>query len=152
MVEMHAHKVLMGRKEDGSRIFVDVNLNVNDRLEQTVTHDHVSKSFVFSASGEHYPFGDYEPDCVGQMLDELLLIEEPAKGLTLDDAKELHRLWKRWHLNDMNAACEHHPEGAEIGAVCPVSGYGKGTAWLTEVISEEDLNKMISIIHRLRLH
>lgn len=59
-------------------------------------------------------------------------------------------IWKRWHLNDMNSACEHQRElGWEYkehhdpktfkGENCPVCGYSIGSAWLKEEVPEDVL-------------
>jgi hypothetical protein len=58
------------------------------------------------------------------------------------DREKLHRLiavWKRWHLNDMRAGCEHQrlAGGYEVGEPCRTCGYGYGTAWLVEPLPQE---------------
>lgn len=58
--------------------------------------------------------------------------------------------WKRWHLNDMNSACEHqrelgweyedhHDKKTFKGEACPVCGYKIGSAWLKEDVPEDVL-------------
>lgn len=85
----------------------------------------------------------------------------PAIGWTKAKVRKLINVWKRWHLNDMRAGCEHqraakwnerkidstkplthgnmlvwvrpseHPEGL-LCVPCPECGYKYGTAWLHE--------------------
>jgi hypothetical protein len=54
-------------------------------------------------------------------------------------------LWKRWHLNDMRAECEHQRAhgwtyDTHRGRQCPVCGYEIGTAWLAERVPTEVLS------------
>lgn len=68
-------------------------------------------------------------ESVGQVYDNI----DPANKY--QDA--LVKFWKRWHLNDLRAACEHqrrlgwtyttHP-----GKRCPVCGYRLGDSWHIE--------------------
>lgn len=108
-------------------------------------------------------------DCLGscgQIVDELSNPElVPAKGWTPYRIERLAKLWKRWHLNDMHAGCEHqrangwdkmkldpekgegqgnmaiwtykkdHPNG-KLCEPCPQCGYKYGTAWLFEQLPE----------------
>ena len=67
------------------------------------------------------------------------------------EAQEVVRLWKRWHLNDMRAECEHqralgwtydehhgnNPEAPYEGDACPECGYHIGSAWLTETVPDQ---------------
>jgi hypothetical protein len=58
-------------------------------------------------------------------------------------------LWERWHLNDMQAACEHQRARGETyathpSAECPDCGYRLDSAWLAEPIpadAREDLRR-----------
>jgi hypothetical protein len=65
-------------------------------------------------------------------------------------------IWKRWHLNDMRAGCEHqralgwkyddhHDPKTFRGEPCPTCGYEIGSAWLKEDVPEE----VISFIESL---
>lgn len=80
----------------------------------------------------------------------------------------LVELWKRWHLNDMRAGCEHqrrswdvakkitvkgeekaagwvtqneHPEGL-LSKPCSVCAYRYGTAWLFEEVPSEVIKEL----------
>lgn len=57
-------------------------------------------------------------------------------------------IWKRWHLNDMQSACEHqrklgwtykdhHDKETFQGEACPECGYKIGSAWLKEELPSE---------------
>jgi len=56
------------------------------------------------------------------------------------DTNKLHEIWKRWHLNDRRAECEHQREDWDlevptdelISKPCEVCGYKYGSAWLKE--------------------
>lgn len=77
-------------------------------------------------------------------------------------------VWKRWHLNDLRAGCEHqraenwgedrvselgklscwvypqeHPKGV-LMKHCPVCGYQYGSAWLYEAIPAEIISEIRS--------
>ena len=45
----------------------------------------------------------------GQCYDEILT-GIPNQGWTKKDVEKLIDIWKRWHLNDMNPACQHQRE------------------------------------------
>jgi hypothetical protein len=70
---------------------------------------------------------------------------------------ELLDVWKRWHLNDMRAGCEHQralgwkydthrdpdqeaPGYPHVGLPCPECGYRIGSAWLREEVPAEVLD------------
>lgn len=62
---------------------------------------------VLSITGVVGPMrnGDCHGSC-GQCIDEISG-GIPADGWDVDMIKKLCKIWRRWHLNDMNAACEH---------------------------------------------
>lgn len=67
-------------------------------------------------------------------------------------------VWRRWHLNAMNAGCVHQRLIAEqIGdiwvtaygndfraAMCPVCGYSYGSAWLYEPLPQDIIEEVMS--------
>lgn len=81
---------------------------------------------------------------------------------------EIVGVWKRWHLNGMNAGCEHqrdwptstenktagwvrpeeHPDGL-LGKPCDVCGYKYGTAWKHETLPREIVNQVMGWEKRL---
>jgi hypothetical protein len=66
----------------------------------------------------------------------------PAPWYSAGDLAELRRVWNRWHLNDMQAGCEHQravPDWCGVGMACPVCGYSYGSAWLREEVPADVL-------------
>jgi hypothetical protein len=69
----------------------------------------------------------------GQCIDALTGCKGGA--LTPAQVERLQSEWRTWHLNDMQAACEHQRERGETwtthpSAECPDCGYRLGSAWL----------------------
>lgn len=75
----------------------------------------------------------------------------PAKGLTNAQITTLWSIWERWHLNDMQAGCEHQRAHAdarglspyqawEVGEACPVCEYRYGHEWIYEHIPSDVLD------------
>lgn len=94
--------------------------------------------------------------CGGQCLDKLL---PHFKNNT--KFKEIYRLWKLYHLNDMHAGTEAQEELLKkyntrgYAKACELlkkynlyedKGYRYGSAWLYRPIPENDLKKIIEII------
>lgn len=79
----------------------------------------------------------------GQCLDDPEILDLVKNGKLCEKDKELYleifRLWKSYHLNGMNARCEHQKKGSPVGETCPVCGYRYGSAWLYREIPEKDL-------------
>ena len=95
----------------------------------------------FAASAMVYRHNSFV--CGGQCLDESDILDAVENGKLCKKDKttylEILRLWKNYHLNGMNAGCEHQKEGSPVGSVCPVCGYRYGSAWLYREIPEKDL-------------
>ena len=95
----------------------------------------------FAASAMVYIHNSFV--CGGQCLDESDILDVVENGKLCEKDKatylEILRLWKNYHLNGMNAGCEHQKEGSPAGSVCPVCGYRYGSAWLYREIPEKDL-------------
>lgn len=79
----------------------------------------------------------------GQCFDNPGVLDTIKNGKLCEKDKaiylEIFRLWKNYHLNEMNAGCEHQKEGTPVGEVCPICGYRYGSAWLYREIPEKDL-------------
>lgn len=79
----------------------------------------------------------------GQCLDDPEVLDVVKNGKLCEKDKaiylEVFRLWKNYHLNEMNAGCEHQEKDTPIGEVCPICGYRYGSAWLYRKIPEKDL-------------
>ena len=95
----------------------------------------------FAASAMVYIHNSFV--CGGQCLDESDILDTVENGKLCKKDKatylEILRLWKNYHLNGMNAGCEHQKKGSPVGSVCPVCGYRYGSAWLYREIPEKDL-------------
>jgi hypothetical protein len=151
---------LIGRTDDGDRILVDAELRSDDREYQTTDHRTV-KGQRFSMSGLGIGYRCREAHSAGQMLDDLLRITKPVKGITLEDIKFLHDTWKANHLNDMNALCDHQTPiyddsrgyrslNLEAIGACPVSGYRPGSAWLYKAVDDAAMERVYAILSKLQ--
>lgn len=131
------------------------------------------------------PSGNASGGC-GQIDDELAAIDEFAAGWDADLVARLAGTWRRWHLNDMRAGCEHqraagwherpidpakpttsygrhfpgqsqdswnllgwvrpdeHPDGL-LGKPCDECGYRYGTAWLTEAVPADVIERLAAL-------
>ena len=135
-------KKLIFRPGNYYRVEVEIELETN-RLGY-VWKDGALKEVrgnVFSAMAMIYRHNSFV--CGGQCLDESDILDAVENGKLYKKDKatylEILRLWKNYHLNGMNAGCEHQKEGSPVGSVCPVCGYRYGSAWLYREIPEKDL-------------
>ena len=77
----------------------------------------------------------------GQNLEELgQLVKTPKM-------REIVKVWREWHLNDMRAACQHQRERGETwtthpSAVCPDCGYVLGSQWLYEELPQSIIDQV----------
>ena len=133
------------------------------RAEVTISLTDRKKGLSFSA------VGDIKNNCCGQILDELN--EYFGNHHTF---KEIYKLWKKYHLNDMNAGTieqekaikEHEYLFGEMDytAECeylksinmfevPLNGevYKYGYGWLYREIPIHDLNKIENLILKGRI-
>jgi hypothetical protein len=90
-------------------------------------------------------------DCIGgcgqiemHMNTEYLATLHYAPGWDEFSVAKLIAIWRRWHLNDMRAGCEHQRARGETFethplAECPECGYKLGSAWQYEAVPEEVL-------------
>ncbi len=81
-------------------------INPVGRVFVRVTLIQKEKGLCLSLSGVDHPMynGDARGGC-GQIYGILRDVERPNfdEGWTQDSVNELHDIWERWHLNDMNA-------------------------------------------------
>lgn len=162
--------VFLGRTTDGEKIYARAELErktLEDAL--TVTHEKVSGEVLFFSAMGHSvaKFARHNSEnwiSGGQMLDDLLQITDPAPGWTLEEIRAFHRLWKNWHLNGMNAGCQHVPtpvyrKNERYGyqevdldntPACPETGYRYGHAWLLRPIPATIIDEMQTLIRKLK--
>ena len=80
----------------------------------------------------------------------------PAPNWTPEMIKQFFDAWNEWHLNDLQAACEHqrelgwtyeehHDPKTHKGELCPVCGYSIGSAWLSKEVPGEVLDFLNSL-------
>lgn len=102
-------------------------------------------TFRYDAYGD--PF-DYSG---GQAIGEVEAVTHFAPGWNAARRDRLVDIWRRWHLNDMNAACEHQRAlgwtyDSHRGQSCPTCGYQIGTAWLYEELPADVVAFMREVI------
>ncbi len=73
-----------------------------------------------------------------------------APGWDKQKETRLREIWKRWHLNDMRAECEHQQARGENwtnspSATCPECGWKLGHGWLTEAVPADVLDELFSM-------
>lgn len=124
------------------RVEVDVELRENRR--GYVWKDGALKDIrgnEFAASAMVYRHNSFALG--GQCLDYPEVLDLIQNGKLCEEDKtiylEIFRLWKNYHLNGMNAGCEHQKKGTPGGGVCPICGYRYGSAWLYREIPKKDL-------------
>lgn len=160
MKDFNFPDTLIGRTEDGDRILVDATLRSDNREYETTDHRTVTGQ-RFSMTGLAIAYRCKEAHSAGQMLDDLLRITKPVKGVTLEDIKFLHDTWKANHLNDMNALCDHqtvqwedtrYGKRMDLDAIgpCPVSGYRPGSAWLYKAVDDAAMERVYNILSKLQ--
>lgn len=128
----------------GNYYRMEVEIELEENRRGYVWEDGALKEVrgnVFSASAIIYRHNSFV--CGGQCLDEPKVLKAVMHGKLCEKDKaiylEIIRLWKNYHLNDMNAGCEHQKKGTPVGETCPVCGYRYGSAWLYREIPEKDL-------------
>lgn len=111
-------------------------------LEEKTDRETGEAYLQFTASGEVWNSKGTDIIEGGQMLDRI------AKRFpTNPRVQELTKIWRRWHLNGMKAACEHQRElgwtyNTHAGQKCPTCGYEIGTKWLVERIPEDVIERI----------
>lgn len=75
-----------------------------ESVEVTIRYEKKEKGYVFSATGDIWNCNHSDIYCGGQCLDTIAeYIDNPV-------FREIHELWKLYHLNDMHAECVHQAE------------------------------------------
>lgn len=139
---VYTAKGFLGRTEDGDRVWIEIEIRETNRPAQTTDHQAVNNYRELAISGAIAGKGRRNADQWGQVRAEAAgAMANPAKGITEDDVAELVSVWKRWHLNGMQARCAHQTvvwedsrygrrPSLELTQPCPESGYRYGSAWL----------------------
>lgn len=153
---MTSRKVMLGYTKDRARVYVTVGLTWHDSEMQTVQHETADGFWRLSMVGEVVEFAHRDAATAGQCSEYLLEVVDP-EARTLDQIRDMHDTWERWHLNDLQAGCAHQRvvwEDSEYGRrpslsdtlPCPESGYRYGSAWLTEPLPQDVLDKVSRFI------
>lgn len=96
------HHLLLGTG-DGGRVFVTVDWSSDGRLSMTGVEGPMSNGDARGSCGQIL-MSYKEYDGRGHTtLDSIT----PADGWTHDSIRKLFDVWRVWHLNDMQAGCEH---------------------------------------------
>jgi hypothetical protein len=143
--------VFVGTTANGERVLMTGELR-QEGPRETIEHEKIEAPVCLSLTSAVFK-GKKNTSrnhiISGATLEHLGKIVAPAPGFTLDEARELHAIGTRYHLNTLKAACVHMdmdtPEckGKDVGAlldqniVCPETGYRWGSAWLVEPLPEE---------------
>lgn len=124
-------------------------------VEVTIRLDYGDRGYTFAASGTVWNHTHTDCYTAGQCLDDIA-------GYVKDKRfKEILRLWKNHHLNDMHAGTEKQEKALEgfqgnYSAKCEYlksiglyedDGYKYGTAWLYRAIPADDLAKMKELLY-----
>ncbi len=75
----------------------------------------------------------------GQCQDDLSQIINRA--IPYKKIRQIKEIWSRWHLNGLNAGCEHQRDfgwtyDTHENQGCPICGYKIGTAWKFEALPQ----------------
>ena len=104
---------------------------------------------VFTASANVWNPRETDIYMGGQCVDEVAKYFRGHKT-----AQKVLRIWKRWHLNDMHAGCEHQRElgwekegyDKHPSEPCPVCGYKFGTSWNHEELPQEVIAEIKEVL------
>lgn len=118
------------------------------RLEVELKIDHDKP--VFTASGEVWQTNMKDIEMGGQCLDDIWSEFESQ----LEDPKKFYSillLWRKFHLNDMHAECEHQERRGETWAThpsveCPQCKWKLGHGWSYRPIPKPYLGDIITLL------
>ena len=133
------HKRELGTLSDGRHVRVEATYSVENGK------DHLS------ITGETYLLRRVDSETCGQIDDDVLTLAHEQHSA---DIVRLVKIWRRWHLNDMQAGCEHQRADAwnkrPIDPDRPLTDYGyfggRSTTWnmLIWVTKEEHPDGLLS--------
>lgn len=144
----------VGTTEDGGYVVLEVSIDTTPGEWQTSTHGTVTNPLCLHIVGEAYEKRDRrgDPSRAGQCVDALDDVTAPAAGWTLDEVREVKRIWEEWHLNTMTAGCAHQTvvwedkpyrrPSLELTLPCPHTGYRYGSAWLAIPLTEHIVERV----------
>jgi hypothetical protein len=133
-------KIAYQSKRKNNLVEIEINLNKNQK-----------DVWCLSISGSIWNSKKTDWVSGGQIHDTLKTIPELKNNKLL---QEICKIWEEYHLNDMQAGCEHQrsnpyfnkPYNEIEDKVCPECGYVYGSAWLTKEIPADVLKRIQEII------
>ena len=176
---MSFKSLYLGKTAQGTHLYVEIKLERRHLSEIPYT-DHEMRpapetlSIIGSEFDRQVKSPLNAPDRYwisgGQNLDRLDDLTEHATPHT----DFIKKMWKEWHCNTLNAACDHMTEemltpteetlkvyaekNPRVGSynrlsywrsrsvTCPETGYKYGSAWLAKAIPAEELDQLTAII------
>lgn len=131
-------KVAYNGKKKANLVTIEVTLKIDKNKP------------IFTSSG--LVWNNIKTDCYmsGQCLDSVWT-DYSQELINPSLYKKILGLWKRNHLNDMNAGCRHQRAknmtyDKNKGHVCKVCNYKIGTAWKYKKIEQNDLKEILKIL------
>ncbi len=115
---------------DGQGVFVEATVETKEKGLCLSIHADIKRSGHIVGAGQ----------CIDTVRD---VYQRGKLAIPYKQVRQLVRIWERWHLNDMQAGCEHQREAGwtsyteHPSQACWVCGYEYGTAWLIEELPEE---------------
>lgn len=140
----------LGRGPGRERYWAEIKLDWRNDEAETVRHEKITRYARFTVTICAFSPTGNRMDWSGRP--ESLLVDSDH-GWTQHDVDTLLSLTKDWHLNDMQAGCEHQivvwedsPYGRRPSltetAPCPQTGYRWGSGWLVREIPQYALNEI----------
>ena len=148
--------MLLGTNDDGEKFYLELEYENKSRTCLNISHEPITYYTRISFRGALVSkYGSLAYDrgirSLGQNRDELLKITNPANGHTLKSIREIHALWVKYHLNDMESHCIHQDQAIKWDEVdpCLITGYKAGSNWLVNEISGQELDRIVATVtHR----
>lgn len=159
--------VEIGKDKDGYKLLIDIE--IKEPQEEIITIDHkiikkphysfpmVAGVHTLSISGGAWNGRKKDFEYYGQIYDELIPsnIKSYTNGWNSRKVMDLVAIWKRWHLNDLQAGCIHQTDFSvntedwqkradEETLNCP-DGYKYGSAWLIEPLPADVEKKIMAL-------
>lgn len=141
------------RTSDGGRVVVRLAIRTRAGTYATTNHGTVVDPVEISLQAEVYAPRARTPYAAGQCREELPRDDRDGLMQAMRyprDALRIGRIWDRWHLNAMQAGCDHQsPTRDEAGRYsaepCEHTGYRYGSAWLVEPVPTEILAELAAL-------
>lgn len=166
-LSMSAGTVFIGRTADRERVWAEIRLEAPAGRPVEFT-DHttgpqpvvLSICWTIASPGKSEDMTEIQEHrflSFGQTPAHERRITKRAPSMSAAELHTIESAWELWHLNDMNAGCDHMagvtvPEGVNAqtwkldNLVCPVTGYRYGRAWLARTVPSETVAALVAII------